>query len=254
MARLVYAFPPVGLVGHNWTEDAPVSKSMSLLSGKQYVSSAQRKRRMATLTVSSLAGRANRSGAGYMEMLKKLLAGGENLVRLKSPSINWHLDAVRLMSLRQSHRLIWTDDETELDWSDNGTDMNWYEGNRLTGVPSTDGVWPTVTVTGLAASSLAARPGEFITAFADDDDATGETVQAMRETWSDKDGVAVIRLMSVLGTAGRINIGTSETAVFEVQDMGSPIQPLRGDWRYTWTFKEVFADEVDGFTELDPWN
>lgn len=102
----VYAWPPVGVVGHEWTEHAPVNRSRSILTGRRYVSAAQRKRRLAALNVSALA--RGRSGAGYMEVLKRLLAGGENLVRLNSYPVNWWLDTQRLARLRLSDPVGWT--------------------------------------------------------------------------------------------------------------------------------------------------
>ena len=59
--------------------------------------------------------------------------------------------------------------------------------------------------------------------------------------------------MQPLPFSGRVNIGTVVSAVFEVTEMPSPRQPVRGNWFYTWKFREVFEDEVGGFVELDPW-
>lgn len=254
MAVNVYAFPPVGLVGHSWTEDAPVAVSRSLLSGKRYVSAAQRKRRLAHLVVPALSRSGDNAGAGYMEMLKKFLSGGENLVRLHSPAINWNVSAAVLHGSRQSRHLDWTAGGVDLDWTAGGVDLLWYTGTLLTCTVTTDGGWPALAVSGLPANAVIARPGEFLTVFEDEADTTGETVQAITVARSDGNGDATVRVMTAPSHGGRVNIGTSETAVFEATDMPTPDQPLRGNWTYAWSFREVFADEVaGGFTEVNPW-
>lgn len=253
MAVNVYAWPPVGVVGSEWTEDAPVSVSRSLLSGARYVSASQRKRRLASLVVSSL-GR-GRMGAGYCEVLKKLLSGGESLVRLNSYPINWHLDARAQAAARQSQHLNWTTGGVDLDWTAGVVDLLWYSGTLLTCTVTTDAGWPALAVSGLPENTLVARPGEFVTVFEDEADTTGETVQVLTAATSDASGDATVRVMTAPSHGGRVNIGVSDTGVFEVVG-GLPRaqQAPRGNWTYAWSFREVFADEVaGGFTEVNPW-
>lgn len=247
----VYAWPPVGAVGTEWTEDAPVNASRSIITGRDYASAHARKRRLASVTASSLGRGA--SGAGYMEMLKRFVAGGVGLVRLNSYPINWHLDAAAAASWRQSHRVSWSQSGDDVSWRDGADLVTWFSGAVLTGAAGTSGGWPILTVTGLPPSRLVARPGEFVTLFASTADMTGATAQIVTEARSDADGVAVLRLFSALTGSGRVNIGTSDTGVFKATTIPRSVQPVGGDWTYAWQFREVFADEVGGFTEVNPW-
>jgi hypothetical protein len=250
----VYAWPPVGVTGSEWTEEAPVNASRSVLTGRRYVSAHARKRRLASLNVSAL-GR-GRSGAGYVEVLKRLLAGGENLVRLQSYPINWVPDAVRLAGLRQSRPVLWAAGaDPDVSWSASGVPLVWFDGRLLTGAAGIDPAgWPMLTVTGLPPSMLIARPAEFVTLYGALDATTGQVAQVMTEARSDAEGGAVLRLMSPLTGSGRVSIGTSDTAVFEAVTLPRGVQPVQGDWSYSWSFREVFADEVPGgFEEINPW-
>lgn len=251
MMANVYAWPPVGAVGTEWTIDAPINASRSLITGGRYVSAHARKRRMASITASSLGRGA--SGAGYMEMLKRFVAGGVGLVRLNSYPINWHLDAAAAKSWRQSHQITWSQSGAGVAWTDGASAVTWFSGAILSGVAGTSGGWPTLTVTGLPPSRLVARPGEFVTMFASNSDQTGATAQVVTEARSNASGIAVLRLFSAMSGSGRVNIGTSDTGVFEAVSIPRAVQPVSGDWSYAWSFREVFADEVGGFAEVNPW-
>jgi len=248
----VYAWPPVYAVGTEWTEVAPVEVSRSIITGAEYISAAQRKRRHVSLTVGCW-GR-NGDGAGYMEVLKRLLEG-IHAVRLYSCPINARRNAVAGME-RQSAPIDWTSGGSALSWTSGGSALAWYSGTVLSGTTGTDGAgFPIITVSGLPASRLVALPGEFITAYADADDVTGATVQVMAPATSDASGIAAIRLVEALpaGTDVRVNIGTRDTAVFRPVGYPRSERPMAGEWTYSWQFREVFADEVGGFTEVDPW-
>lgn len=250
MSINVIAWPPVGVVGTEWTEEAPVERSRSLLTGADYVSTRGRIRRLAALDVSALS--RGRSGAGYMEMLKRHLAGGIHAVRLYSYPVNWHLDALD-DTWRQSEPIDWTSGGAALSWTSGGSALSWYSGTVLTGTTGTDGDgWPIVTVSGLPVNKLVARPGEFVTAF---DDRTEHRAQVTAEARSDGSGQAVIRLFDALPalTDARVNIGTSDTGVFRAVQLPRAAQPLAANWTYSWQFREIFADEVGGFEEVDPW-
>lgn len=252
MALPVYAWPPVGAVGAEWDYVAPISESFSALTGKRYVSAARPARRVATVEVSAQS--SNRTGAGYVVMLKRLLDGGVNLVRLTSYPLARFLDTADQNALRQSVHLDWTSGGIDLGWTTPPTELLWYDGTILTGVIGTSGIYDIVTVSGLPPRTLVARPGEYLTAFADEDDVIGSTVQVLAPAWSYNDGTAVIRLFSPLAYGGRINIGVKDTAVFRVVGaLPRAVQPVRGDWSYTWQFEEVFSDEVGGFTERTGW-
>lgn len=251
MARNVYKWPPVGVTGWEWSEIAPVAVSRSIITGADFTSAAQPRRKVASLNVSALAN--GRSGAGYVENLKVLLDGGINLVRLNSTPVNWWLDAQRLQALRQSQPLAWEVEENPLAWTTGGQPLRWFSGTLLTGTATTVGAAPAVSVTGLPPLTLIARPAEYVTLFANPADTVGTTARVLTEARSNDAGVAVIRLMSALSGTGRINLGTSESAVFRPDALPRAVQGLSGDWGYSWTFRQVFADEVGGFTEVDPW-
>lgn len=249
MVRVI-AWPPVGVTAHEWTQEAPVVQSRSLLTGQAYQAAWARTRRVARLEVSSLA--AGRMGAGYMEMLRQLLEGGIHRVRLTSWPVNWHVDVAGDQSHRQAVPLDWTAGEAPLDWTSAGTSLHWYSGTVLTGEATTEGGWPALRVTGLPPGILVARPAEFVALEAD---TTGETTrtQAIRPAYSDAEGVAVVRLMVPLEGTGRVDLGVTESRIFEATSIPRAVQPVAGDWRWSWAFRECFADELDEIEEVDPW-
>ncbi len=242
----VYAWPPVGHVAAEWSQIAPVGRSKSLITGGTYVSAAQRRRRVAKLEVSALA--LGRNGAGYIEVLKRLLDGGVHLVRLWSTPINWHLDDQASFTAR-TRPMSWIVPPGQIDWETDAEPFGWWTGPGVTeGEATTDGGFPALRVTGLPPNQLAVRPGELITMIG------GDTAMALRATSSDDDGVAVIRLLSEISGSGRVVIGTRETGVFEADSIPRAVQPMGQNWFYSWSFTEVFEDEGRGpFTEVDPW-
>lgn len=249
----VFAWPPVGVVAHEWTEESPVSASASLLTGKAYVSASQRPRRMASLTISALS--KSRSGAGYSEVLKRLLAGGEHLVRLYSTPINRCQDALPGAVLR-SMPLDWLAGGIDLTWVSGAAPLLWSDVPALTGTIGTDAAgFDILTVTDLPPLQLIARPGEFVTVFATLEAVAGTTIMVMTEAWANASGIAVLRLMSPAPYAARVNIGTRDTAVFRALDYPRAAQPIGQNWFYPWNFREVFEDEVPGgFVEVNPWS
>jgi len=258
MAVNVYGWPPVKAVGHEWDYVSPISESFSALTGKRYASGNGPERRVAQVVVSALAG-AGRMGAGYVSVLKRLLDGGSNYVRLTSTPINWYLDALDEQATRASVPLTWASGGVPLLWTSGGIDLLWYTGTILTAVVATSGGFPALTVSGLPINKLVARPGEFITAFQSATDLIGQTVQVMAPAYSNGSGVATVRLYSALSgaygaTPFRVNLGAAETAVFRVIGaMPREVQVVNADWSYGWQFEEVFADEVGGFTEVPAW-
>ena len=254
MAVNVYGWPPVGAVSTLWTFDQPASVSESGLTGAARYSLIKPERRRARLVVSALA--RGRNGAGYSEVLKRLLRGGSALVRLNSTPINWHLDDAADAAWRAGGFVSWiTGAGAPLGWVSGGSPVAWFSGLYLTGVVGTSGGFPAITVSGLPANRLVARPGEFVRVFASavDADEVGVSVMVMAPARSNGSGVAVIRLFSAAPYAARVALGLRETAVFRAVSIPSGEQPVGANWSLPWDFAEVFSADVGGFTEIPDW-
>lgn len=255
MSVNVYAWPPVAAVGAEWTEIAPVQKSRSLITGAEYLSGFGRTRRFAT--IAALGHGPDKMGAGYMEALKRYLAG-VHLVRLQSFPINWHVGVADGVA-RSSQLLKWKSGTADLEWTSGGNELIWLSGRTLWGTSGADASgFPAIEVSGLPPQTLIARPGEFLEVFEADGATLAERVMIARPATSDAAGVASVRLLSLSGTYSdrRINLGARDTGVFRpIGDYPRAVQPVTGSWRYTWEFREVFEDEVGagGFVEVDPW-
>lgn len=257
MTAKVFAWPPVGALGTEWTEIAPVQISRSMVTGAERVSAFQRKRRLATISVPGI-GRTTYDG-GYMEMLKRYLAG-TNLVRLHSYPVAWHLDRPERVTAR---------------------------GKVFSNLGQTY-----VEVFGLKPSTQVCRPGDFLTLFIppasaaagdplpwrdgddpvswDVDDATsadpltwfagspdfGTTVQVTQPVISDDTGRAVVPIFETVADYPNLihlTFGACATGAFRPISYPRAVQPNSGSWSYDWEFREVFADEVGGFLEVNPW-
>lgn len=257
----VYTFPPVGPYLGSWTVLTPVQSMRAPESGRTITSGFGRVRRRAQTVIPAMSAHNNRAGAGYLENLKILLAGGQHLVRLTSPPINWHMDASRLFRTRGAPRINWFEGDQVLNFEEGSDALNWYDGAIIDGTVTTDDGWPAVSVVAAADSviklppdTLIARPGEFVTVFQDETDFTGATRRVLTAAHTDDTGTAVIRLFEALPFSGRVDIGTNETAVFRPVSTPSQTQPQRANWFFDWSWEEVFADEyVGGFTDVDPW-
>lgn len=215
----VYAWPPVGVVGRSWAVVQPVAGLRSALTGKDQRQSSQRARRHVALTVSALANTVH--GGGYMEMLGQLLQGGVHAVRLTSWSPNWHLDQPE-----------------QYQWLSIG----------LTATASTSGGMAAWRVAGLPPGYPLTRPGDRVTV-------AGVVWQSVNAATADASGVAYIRVMGSPTGSGTLLLDRQETAAFRVEPGQIPtgMQAPGKGWSYSWQFREVFADEVGGFTEVNPW-
>ncbi|NPD15742.1 hypothetical protein HOY34_11065 [Xinfangfangia sp. D13-10-4-6] len=216
----VFAWPPVGVQGRSWKVEDPVAGLRSALTGREQLQASQRQRRWVELDVSALA--RGRIGGGYMEMLAQLLRGGINAVRLTSFSPNWHLDAE----------------------PDQG--FHWYS-IPMTAVAATSNGFPAWRIADLPPYLQVIRPGERFSV-------NGTVYQALNNAQADAAGTALIRVMTPVSGSGVIDFSAQESRVFRPSG-GIPTgqQPTGADWSYSWTFREVFADEVGGFTERNPW-
>lgn len=250
----VYKWPPVGTVGREWTVEDLVGESRSLFTGATWLSAAQRRRRLAGLSVSA---RSNRGqGAGYMEALKRLLRGGLHAVRLQSQPINHGRGEVP-DSVRQAWPLAWRSGPNPLAWrTGSAQKLVFYSGGNGDVIAKAEFIDTGVSglgrmrVTGLPRSARVARVGEFVTIYGQ----VNETRMLVRPVDTDPDGATTIWVDEPFSGGGRINFGTSETGVFRAVEIPRAPRPRFGDWYYDWEFREVFEDEYsDGFTEINPW-
>lgn len=259
MARNVYAWPPVDAVGTMWTVTQPINRSQSFFTGADVSSSAERKRYMATVEVPAIGDLAGNMNAGYCEVLKDLLEGGKNLVRLNSMPVNWYFDDDSSNNIAAPSVVTWeeTTGGTSVTWDETtgGTDVIWLTSARLQGVKSTANGFHTVRVEGLPANTLIVRPGEYVRGYASDGlDGDGSFAKVLRPAYSDASGGCTIYLTSELADAFHVELNSKKSAVFMVEgELPISVQPVDGNWSYVWNFREVFSDEVGGFTEIDPW-
>lgn len=245
----IYAWPPVGVVATKWTQEARTGRSQFAFSGKRAVSSDGPARIEASATISALS--RGRNGAGYSEALKRHLDGGLHLVRLYSWPINWHLDA-QAETWRQSTPFIWTSEGAALPWTSGSDDLTWFTGPAVQGVAGIDADgFAIVTLSGLPASRLIIRPGEFVRSYTGLD-IIGVVAMALKPAFSDALGNAVVRLSAAL-PSGTISLGDAESAIFEVTNSPSAEQPTGQNWQINWTFREVFASEISDPVEVNPW-
>jgi hypothetical protein len=256
MTAKVIMWPPVGAIGTEWTEIAPVQVSRSMVTGAERVSAIQRKRRMASLTVAGF-GRTPYD-AGYMEMLKRFLEG-VHLVRLYSYPVAWHFGrperAIRrakiTSDLGQTYVTVYgvkpdslvlrpadfltlflpngqTTDLNGIDWFNGSNPVDWQTDNTTNAEP---------------VSWFSGHPYG------------GTRVQVTQPVRSDSTGRAVVPIFETIPDVNDLYImfGDCDTGVFRPVEYPRARQPYLGNWEYEWEFREVFADEVGGFTEVNPW-
>ena len=251
MSIYVYPWPPVGAVAVEWTPEQPVSRLRSGITGRDVMQSSRRPRRLATLVVSALA--RGQVGAGYCEMLKQLLEGGVHAVRLQSSPINWWMDEVaRSGAALNPSSLIWNVPPAPVAWNLGSSPVAWVTGAAVIGgTPGSLGPWGTLQVTGLPPHMIVARPGDFIRVYSPTDPTVWEIARVMRPATTSGAGAVTLKLDRVLTiSGGRVNMAGQDEGVFRVEGpLPRAVQPLTGDWQYTWRFREVFADEVGGFDE-----
>lgn len=256
MPRNVYAWPPVDAVGTIWETRQPINRSQSFFTGKDFSTTADRKRIGATVLVPGIGCLAGTMNGGYCEILKDLLEGGKNLIRMNSMPVNWYFDEVEIEAGLKPDVLNWTDAATPMTWTDAGTEMVWLTSPALSGTTGISGGFNYVDVSGLPPSTLIARPGEYITGYSEDNlsDGTAEPVRVLRPAYSDASGDCRIFLTAALTDTFHVEINSKKSSVFMVEgQLPSALQPVDGNWTYTWNLREVFSDEVDGFTEINPW-
>lgn len=248
MPIIVYPWPPVAAVASEWTIDQPVSQIRSALTGRDVMQASRPPRRLATVEVSALGG-AGRQGAGYCEMLRQLLSGGIHGVRIRSYAINWHLDEIdRSADALNPSPLEWVTPPDPISWGG----LSWVTGGAVIGgTPGTSGPWGTLQVTGLPPNMVVGRVGDFIRVYEATDASVFETARLMRLATTNGSGAVTLKLDRALTiSGGRVMMAGQDEAVFRPDGaMPRSVQPVGGNWSYTWRFREVFPDEVGGFDE-----
>lgn len=251
----VFPWPPVGVVGSEWTEDAPVARLRSAMTGRDQRQSSRPVRRLATLTVSALAH--GRMGAGYCEMLKTLLRGGIHAVRLQSSPINWWIDEQRraagdLNGAPFAFQAGGGPDHLAWQAVSGPSPLRLFTGAAVVaGTATAHAFGAYLPVSGLPARTTVGRPGDFIRIVDLDDVSISEPARLLRPAVTNGAGEVTLKLDRLPTIArGRINMAGQDEAVFQVDGpLPRAVQPVSGDWQYTWNFREVFAEEVGGFTE-----
>lgn len=246
----VIAWPPVAAVAYELAHEQPISRSASVLTGRRYVSAPWAMRRSVALQVSGAANMAEASG--YVEMLKRQLRGGVNLVRIDLSAPGWWSVARGLGLRRGKHDLWFSTGDEALNVTQGGVQVRGRVGAAVSGVAGTRAGWPILTCTGLPVSQAVAWPAEVVQVR--DAERVDHTARVLRLAKSDAAGEAVIVLDAALPD-GEVLIGFRESAVFEVLDPDGvrAVAAVGGDWVYKFDLREVFESEVDGFVEVDPW-
>lgn len=241
----VYSWPPVAVVARYWTQEQPVSRSRSMITGATYTSAAQRKRIRAGVDVAGWP----KYSAGYLEGLWRLLDGGVHLLRLQSCRIPHGKTAPN--DLRGGRFFDWQTPPADIDWIMPPAPIAWFDGTVLQGTLTTSGGFPAVRIAGLPVNQVVAIPGEFLTVWTSLGE---ENHMILAEAKSDGSGVAIVRLVTKPSGAGQVSIGGRETGVFELASDWPRVMNRAGlPESYVLEFREVFEDERGPFTEIDPW-
>ena len=239
----VYAWPPVQLVGHEYTISRPVSRAEGI-SGRPYFSQSKATRSIVTAEVAGIG--SDLAGAAYVEQLKRFLDGKPPFVRVVPlPHVYWR--AVKNLQLRRGQGPVnWSATGVPLDWTSGGVALNWVIGAPVACVAGAD-VWPFLDCTGLPPSQPVAYPGELVMA-------GGQTARVIRLVRSDASGAARVYLDQAL-SSDTVLIGVRESIAMEILEFPRAVQPVSGRYSYQFDMQEVFEDEFDdGFNEVNPWN
>lgn len=239
----VFAWPPVGLVGHEHTISRPVSSATGL-TGKPIFSQSQPTRRLVSAIVGGI-GR-DKSYGGYIEQLKWMLDGKPPLIRMTVLPQVW-LGAVRgLYGLRGRLDLDWAAGDAGLKWLAGGTNLKWQAGAEVTATAGVADGRNYIDCVGLPALSLVAYPSELVTG-------GGMQARVLAVARSDSSGSARVFVDAPL-PSGEVVIGALESLVFTIDEFPRAVQPLAADYRYEFRLTEAFAaDYAGGFREVDPW-
>lgn len=247
----VFAWPCVGMLGSLITREMPVRRSRSMITGRDYLSTVQRRRRNVTAIVSGRS--ADGMAAGYLDMLMAL-TDGVHAVRVSSFPVNRATLVPSADGRRRSHPLRWSASGDPLAWEADGEPLSWFTGTVLRGTPGEEDGWSIIEVEGLPPDVLVARPAEYVRVFAASDE--GVSTQVVAPAWSDASGVSRIRVLNAVpeGSDQRVNIGPSHTGVYRITNFDPDLRRRFDEQEITVDLREVFEDEVGGFEEVDPWS
>lgn len=219
MTIKVIAWPPVRVSARSWTIVQPVARLRSALTGRDQMQASQRPRRMVEMDVSAKAG--GLLAPGYMQGLIALLDGGVNAVRLTSWRPYWQLSNASF-----------------------GDAAFWRP--EVTATVVTSGGVSAFRATGLPPGYPIAKPGDRIAV-------GGGVWQVLNLATVNDAGVVDMRVLGAPTAGGVVTFDAWESRVFRPEALPIGKQVAGGDWSYAWSFREVFADEVGGFDEVDPW-
>ncbi len=235
----IYRFPPVGISAYESSIDDPMNASRGINGGPRY-SQTRANRSIYVAEVSGIGPDGN--GAGYVEALKRLLAGRPPLVQVDTLPATWWGRTRDRPALQSGDLLSWTTGGAPLTWTTGGEPLTWYTSPLFTATPGKDD-FDYIDVTGLP-DGTEVFPGDAV-------QVGGDVSYAMRsETIG---GVRRIYLTSAL-PAGNVDIGATVTRNFSLNERPRSMQ-TQGAFSYTFEMTEVFASDFsDGLTVLDPWN
>lgn len=246
----VFAWPPLGALSRSWSTYAPTSMSRSLITGSEYVTAAQRKRRRAKIEVSSRFS-PYQAGDGYCRALAEILDGGINCVRLRYVPRAFECD-IAAPGQRSANIFTWETPPVGFGWIVPSDPFTWGAGAVLSYTITTVGGVDAVIISGLPANTLVALPGEYARFY--DTSGTSDTRMVIAPATSNGSGVATVKLASAAPSRAYVSLGAYDEGVFAAVSIPVGMEPASGDWSYTWEFEEVFADEGRGpFVEVNPW-
>jgi hypothetical protein len=242
----VYKMPPVSVYGTEWTPEFMVSRSTSYFTSKRYISSFQRPRIKAVLEVAGLG--LDDVGAGYVEAMKLVLKGGENLMRLDStPAYRG-----KTSTAGQIITIEWDQAGTPVTWRENGTNIVFSQGTVVLGEAYTLNGMPAIYIENLPALKQFGKPSDFVRWIPNVGDPV--ILQSLSNVITNSKGRAnILSSVNLVAGDGSVEFGHIDSQVFEPDAIPRSLTPVNGDWVYRWDFTQVFEDETDGFMEMDPW-
>jgi len=242
MVTPVYEFPPVNYTAQSRALTTERSTSTDL-QGRPYFSQYKAARTEYEVTVSAV-GR-GRTGAGYMEHLRRLLDGKAPFVRIEIKPLTWPLAVRQAQAARNHGALSWVYQGAALTWTYKDQPLVW-ETALISVVSGSDASGAYIDVTGCLPNRVVAYPGEVVRQ-------GGRTVYVVGLARSASDGSARIFVSDVLET-GSAAIAPREIVIARVLSLSANSHDLSGTADYALQLVEVLPDDVPGGIEVvNPW-